>query len=307
MLFLSISESKTSKVHKKNYGGRLRQGLGASRVFLIGETAAARELEARLDALGTGFFRIYTHNDRFMIQTPELTSRPPQDKQPGDLTQLCTWISRYACSAVLDASHPSCSARLNKVREYCEQQGIPFVRLERPETVIPSSSLVHTAVSWEEALDKLGERVEALSTARRESSSLSRVSANPITVFVTTGSHQLDTLIRSPFASKTRFVVRVLPEGRLVQKCQDMGLPPRDILAMQGPFSKELNRMLFKFYGADIVFTRDSGPAGGTDTKISAALALGLEVVVLKRTAAKQGLTAHSVREVLAWVKENVR
>ncbi|GAB6171024.1 precorrin-6A reductase [Paradesulfitobacterium aromaticivorans] len=269
-------------------------------IFLVGETAAARELGERLLAQGIPSLKIETHNDKFRLLAP-------QGKRDGDLAELLSWIPSFDCTVILDASHPSCSARFGKVREYCEQQGIPFLRLDRPETVIPANPLIHTVGSWEQALDKLGERVLALNKAGPERKVLSGASKDLVTVFVTTGSHQIDSLVQSPFASKARFVVRVLPEGRLVQKCQDLGIAPRDIVAMQGPFSKELNRMLFKFYGADIVFTRDSGPAGGTDTKISAALALGLEVVVLKRAAMKQGLTAHSVKEVLEWVKEDVR
>ena len=269
-------------------------------IFLVGETAAARELGEELLALGIPSLKIETYNDRFRL----LAS---QTKRDGDMAELLSWITSFACTAVLDASHPSCSVKFGVLREYCENQGIPFLRLERSETVIPANPLIHTTGNWEQALAKLGERVLTLSRTGRERISLSEAGKDPVTVFVTTGSHQLDSLIHSPFAPQARFVVRVLPEGRLVQKCQDLGIPPRDIVAMQGPFSKELNRMLFKFYGTNIVFTRDSGPAGGTDTKISAALALGLEVVVLKRAVTKQGLTVHSVKDVLAWVKENVR
>jgi len=146
-----------------------------------------------------------------------------------------------------------------------------------------------------EALLQLEQRVDALYQER----------GRTVTVFVTTGSHQLESIEQSSFARYARLVVRVLPEGRLVRKCQDMGLSPRDIVAMQGQFSKENNKSLFKFYGADIQLTRDSGSAGGTDTKISAALELGVEIVLVKRTKTYAGLTVNNVQELLEWVDTN--
>ena len=75
---------------------------------------------------------------------------------------------------------------------------------------------------------------------------------------------------------------------------------------MQGPFSKEINRVLFKFYGADILLTRDSGLAGGTDTKISAAWELGLEIVLVKKAKANFDFTVDTINELLDWVDNNI-
>jgi precorrin-6A/cobalt-precorrin-6A reductase len=66
---------------------------------------------------------------------------------------------------------------------------------------------------------------------------------------------------------------------------------------MQGPFSLELNRALFKQYGAEVVVTKNSGVVGGTDTKIAAALELALPVVVINRPREQEG--AITTREEL--------
>lgn len=238
-------------------------------IMLLGETAAAREISECLKNKGIEFKRLQTWTVKTFVQIPLL---------------------------IVDASPPSNSVKFAPLRQWCEQEGIPYLRLERPETIIPASSLIYPVFSWEEALIQLEQRVGALH----------QESGRTITVFVTTGSHQLESIVRSPFARFVRLVVRVLPEGHLVQKCQDMGIPPRDIVAMQGQFSKEVNRVLFKFYGADILLTRDSGSAGGTDTKISAALELGLETVLVKRTKVNTGLTVSNVDELLNWVDKNI-
>lgn len=238
-------------------------------IILLGETAAAREISKCLYDRGFELQRLQSWSEKTCILTPSLT---------------------------IDASPPSSSNKFTPLRRWCDIRGITYLRLERPETIIPDSLLIYPVSDWEEALFRLEQRINFLYKKRGQ----------PITIFITTGSHQLESLVRSSFARFARLVVRVLPEGRLVQKCRDMGIPARDIAALQGPFSKEVNRVLFKFYGADIVLTRDSGPAGGTDTKLSAALDLGLEIILIKRNNVNPGLTVNSVQELLDWIEANV-
>lgn len=238
-------------------------------IMLLGETAAAREISECLKNRGIEYKRIQNWTGKTFVKMPTL---------------------------IVDASPPSSSVKFAPLRQWCEQQGVPYLRLERPETVIPDSILIYPVCTWEEVLLQLEQRVDAMHQAK----------GRIVTIFVTTGSHQLESIVQSAFARYARIVVRVLPEGRLVQKCHDMGIPPRDIVAMQGQFSKEINKALFKFYGADIILTRDSGSAGGTDTKISAALDLAIETVLVKRTKTKAGLTVNNVKELLGWIDANI-
>jgi len=257
-------------------------------VLLIGETISAREISANLLDREIKHVRVLPKDQSAVLIKPggELLAAGPYE-------EIRNWLEGHDCRAVIDAGHPATVSKLISFRYFCELNGIPYARLERPETKLPPSQLVHVASSWNDALDCLLERVSAIS----------REGHRP-TVFITTGSHQLESLTAHPVAERSRLVVRVLPEGRLVQKCQELGIPPRDIVALQGPFSKEINRSLFKFYGADILLTRDSGAAGGTDTKLSAALALNMEVVLLKRTGTAAGLSLHSAREVITWLNK---
>jgi len=237
-------------------------------IMLLGETAAAREISKCLDIRGLEFIRLQAWTAKTCMKAPTL---------------------------IMDASPPSSNIKLAPLRQWCEQLGIPYLRLERPETVIPVSLLIYPVYTWDEALLRLEQRVAAMHQAK----------GRIVTIFVTTGSHQLESIVQSSFARYARLVVRVLPEGRLVQKCQELGISTRDIVAMQGQFSKDINKALFKFYGADILLTRDSGSAGGTDTKISAALELGIDTVLVKRAKMSAGLIVYSVQELLDWVDAN--
>ena len=238
-------------------------------IVLLGETAAALAISERLIKRGLELIRIQNWTEKSFSQVPAL---------------------------IIDASHPSSNMRFAPLRNWCEQRGIPYLGLERPETKIPESPLIHPVFNWDDALFRLEQRVNALFQDKKRA----------VTIFVTTGSQQLESIVNSTFACNARLVVRILPEGRLVQKCQDMGVQPRDIVAMQGPFSKEINRVLFKFYGADILLTKDSGLAGGTDTKVSAAIELGLEIVIIKKAKTSTPLTMNSINELLDWVDKNI-
>jgi len=238
-------------------------------IILLGETAAAREIAACLKNRGLEFERTKIWTEKDCLQTP---------------------------SVILDVSHPSSNGKFASLSQWCEQRGISYLRLERPETKIPASPLIFQVYNWEEALLQLKQRVENLYQEK----------GRLVTIFVTTGSHQLESVVLTSCACSARLVVRVLPQGHLVQKCHDVGIHSKDIVAMQGPFSKEINRVLFKFYGADILLTRDSGLAGGTDTKLSAALELGLEIVLVKKIKASTGLIANNVNELLNWVENNI-
>ncbi len=57
-------------------------------------------------------------------------------------------------------------------------------------------------------------------------------------------------------------VTRVLPSVYSIEKCLDLGLPSENIIAMQGIFSKEFNRILMQEYNIDIMITKESGDDG---------------------------------------------
>lgn len=76
---------------------------------------------------------------------------------------------------------------------------------------------------------------------------------------------------------------RVLPSSSVLKKCEELGFSPGNILALQGPFSEELNQAIYKEYHIKYMVTKNSGSAGGVREKILPALKMGIEVLVLRR------------------------
>lgn len=192
-------------------------------------------------------------------------------------------IRELGIRAVVDATHPFASGFSDEARAACRETGIEYIRFSRRETSLPPDPLVYPVYSWEEAA--------------------ARAAAFGGTVFLTTGSNSLDIFLGSPLLQGTRIVVRVLPEHRVIKKCQDMGLSPRDIVALHGPFSVKLNRELFKSYRAAVVVTRDGGPPGGTENKIKGALSLKIPVVLISRGLPPEQLEIETLEQVLERVR----
>ncbi|SFC55063.1 precorrin-6A reductase [Butyrivibrio sp. YAB3001] len=163
---------------------------------------------------------------------------------------------------VVDATHPFATAVSEEIRKACDMVAVPYLRLKRDtgESLLDNSNIIY------------------VDTIRNAVSELERVSGN---VLLLTGSKNLEEIAAS-FSDVSRLYVRVLPNEESIRTCVRAGLQGRQIIAMQGPFSKEMNIATIKEVGAEAIFTKESGKTGGLDEKINAALECGIKVVVLK-------------------------
>ena len=100
-----------------------------------------------------------------------------------------------------------------------------------------------------------------------------------------------------------RLYPRVLPTLESIAACEAAGIPHRNIIAMQGPFSFALNQAMMEQFHIRWLVTKDGGAAGGFDEKAAAAAAAGAQLVVIRRPP-EQGETAE---EVLKRCKEMIR
>lgn len=56
---------------------------------------------------------------------------------------------------------------------------------------------------------------------------------------------------------------RVLPTSEVIIECEKLGFNADNIIAMKGPFSKDMNVEMIKHYDIDLMLTKESGAAGG--------------------------------------------
>ena len=68
---------------------------------------------------------------------------------------------------------------------------------------------------------------------------------------------------------------------------EDLNVSPKRIVAVQGPFSYDMNRIMFHDTKASVVVMKNSGLVGGADTKLQAAIDLGIHVICYRSSAGK--------------------
>lgn len=181
-----------------------------------------------------------------------------------DSVELERLVSEKGIKLIVDATHPYARVITDTAWEVSQKRNVPYIRFERPPvTEEIRGDAVFRASGYEEAAE--------LAVSKGN------------TVFLTIGSRNLEPFIRAGRESRKRIVARVLPDAGVLQQCAALQIPPKDIVAVQGPFSLEMNQAMLREYEAEVLVTKDSGRTGGTDTKIAAALGLKIPVIIVAR------------------------
>jgi precorrin-6A/cobalt-precorrin-6A reductase len=199
----------------------------------------------------------------------------------GRLTKekFVEFIANQHVKVVVDASHPFAEEASKNAIEAAEISGVPYIRYERESQVFESSGL--TIVDSYEAAAKLAAEKKGV-------------------VMLTTGSKTLQIFTKKLLdLPNTRILARMLPRKDNMEKCEELGIAQKDIIAIQGPFTKEFDMALYKQYGVTLMITKESGKVGSVDEKIAAAKELGIETIMIRRPTIEYGTKYSSFHEVL--------
>ena len=189
------------------------------------------------------------------------------EKRPGltvrqgrlDAGQMISLMSNGGFICAIDATHPYAADAGANIAAAAKETGLALFRLERGKTDLSGCEVVESA--------------------EKAALALTKTEGN---VLLTTGSKEL-----FAFCSHSdllpRLYPRVLPTVESVKACVDMGIPQSHIIAMQGPFSHELNLALIRQFKISTLVTKDGGAAGGMQQKLSAARESGCRIIVISR------------------------
>ena len=203
--------------------------------------------------------------------------------KPLDEAALKDYLQEHDIRLLVDASHPYAANVSRNAIAVCQALSIPYIRYERDLSKLDYDriTVVHSYEEAAQAAASLGKKI-----------------------FLTTGSRNLDKFVHSPDLKDCELTARVLPTAEVIGLCESLGLDAGHIVALQGPFSMELNRELFRKYGAEVIITKNSGTIGGTDTKFAAAVELNLPIVLIDRPKLNYPCITHDYAEVLAFAKQ---
>lgn len=226
------------------------------RVVIFSGTSDGRTLSRALAALGA-LVTVCVATDY---------GREEQGEAPG-ITVHSGRLDAEAMAALLqgtalciDATHPYATEATEHIRAAAAVAQVPYRRLLRRESPIPEGSTV--VAGPEDAVRYLA--------------------GTDGNILLTTGSKTLPLFAA---LGGQRLYPRVLPQHDSLTACESAGIPHRNIVAMQGPFSTELNLALIRQFQIKYLVTKDGGPNGGFAEKAAAAEAGGAALVVLRRPA----------------------
>jgi len=223
---------------------------------------------------------VFSDYGRELIQVPGVDIHTG----PLDADGFAHLIGAYTIDLVVDASHPYAVNVSHNAIMACQAKEIPYLRYERPTAPMPVYEGLHLVHGYQEAA--------------QVAASLGNI------IFLTTGSRHLHIFKAASCMQDHRLIARILPEPSVLTEALQLGFPPSDIVALQGPFSHQLNVALFKEYGAKVIVTKNSGQVGGSDTKITAAMELGLALVVIDRPTIEYPHIVYNIEDTIQFVKE---
>ena len=230
----------------------------AGKLVVFGGTAEGRVLAQRLSRTRPVWVSVATGYGRELLEGEEnknLYVRAGRLDRAG----MAEFLREEGFLAAVDATHPYAREVSRALRDVCGELGIPCLRLLREETPLPGCI---PADSPEEAAGICGKL--------------------PGNILLATGAKELAAFCGDA-GVRERLYPRVLPLADSVERCRELGIPAARIIALQGPFDRELNLALMRRFAIRVLVTKDGGTAGGMEGKLAAARELGVRTVVIRR------------------------
>lgn len=178
--------------------------------------------------------------------------------------QMTAFLREAEPELVLDATHPYAAVVTEHIRAACLELKLPLLRVSREQ---------------KQGAETDAEDIIFVDSVEEAAAYLRGTEGR---ILLTTGSKELEkyAVIEN---YKERCVARVLPTLPVMEKCSGLGFTGKNLIAMQGPFSLEMNVQMIRAAGCRFLVTKESGKEGGYEEKCQAALETGTRLIVVRR------------------------
>jgi precorrin-6A/cobalt-precorrin-6A reductase len=240
------------------------------RVLILGGTTEGRLLGERLAKRG-GLDVTLSLAGRTASPVPHAV--PVRVGGFGGAAGLADYLVEKRIGALIDATHPYASLISANAVAAARQTAVPFVALRRPSW---------TAVA--------GDRwIEVSDTA----AAVIAIGDEPRRVFVALGRNELAPFVGAP---QHHYLIRSVDPVD-----PPLPLPHVTYITARGPFSEADDRALLTAHAIDVVISKNSG-GNAAYGKIAAARALGISVIMLRRSAAPEAPAVETIDAAVAWL-----
>lgn len=250
-------------------------------ILVLAGTSDARELA--LQIRDAGYPLLTSVVTESAASSMDAEGLPVQTGRMTALDMVCL-IRAKQIGVLVDATHPFAEEASKNAMAAAKEAAIPYIRFERERLAVSRNPLIFHVDDYRQAAELAAEKKGI--------------------VMLTTGSKTLriftERLLHEPGIT---LVARMLPRKDNMEKCEELGLEQKNIVAMQGPFSKEMNVALYKHYEVTLMITKESGKVGAVDEKLEAALELGIETIVIGRPEIEYGTVYSDFEPVLEEIR----
>ncbi len=250
-------------------------------ILVLAGTSDARELALAIHQEGYSLLAtVVTENAAKGMKEAGLPVRV------GRLTgeDIAELVKQQGIKIVVDASHPYAEEASQNAMAGAQAAQVPYIRYERAQGCYPEHEKLTIVRDYKEAAEVAAQRRGV--------------------ILLTTGSKTLPIFTKKLIGlPDTTLIARMLPRKDNMEKCEELGIEQKNIVAMQGPFPKGLNRALYEHYGVTLMITKESGKVGAVDEKLEAALELGIETILISRPPLDYGMKFSNFEEVLTQLK----
>lgn len=186
--------------------------------------------------------------------------------------EIAAFVKEGQFTLVIDATHPYAREITRNIKAAVKEQSdkekpVSYLRIRRDGSKRRESGM--TCFETNEDCAKALENTEG-------------------NILLTTGSKELFQYCRNKEV-KRRLYVRILPSVESLALCTEQGICGKQIIAMQGPFTAQLNEALIRQYHISCVVTKESGASGGYPEKLEAAGRTGTKIYVIGRPEEEEG------------------
>ena len=178
--------------------------------------------------------------------------------------QIERFLSNGKFDVVVDATHPFAKEITYNIQAALKEMGqigisIPYLRLKR---------------------DGITERENGITYFETNEECVKALEDTEGNILLATGSKELYKYCVSE-GIRHRLYVRVLPSVESLSLCTEQGICGKQVIAMQGPFTAEMNEAIIRQYEIAYLVTKESGVPGGYQEKINAAKRTGVRIFVI--------------------------
>ena len=235
-------------------------------LVFAGTTEGRRIAEYLNDTVADSYVSVATEYGGRLLEEYQnlhlLTGRMDED-------EITAFLSEKEIDLVIDATHPFAVLVTGNIKRACERAEVRYLRCLREEEHLEDIELI----------DNRDKAVIHVNSVKQAVEYLNNTKGN---IFISTGSKELG-LYTELDDYQERCYARVLSVWESVKKSMELGFDGKHLIAMQGPFSKELNVAMLRQTEADYFVTKESGKTGGFEEKYEAAMETGTVLVVVGR------------------------